>query len=955
MYPRRKSPDDESNKNPSQTGPTHRTGGGVLGAVVGGVKRSTSVTRGVATSFGFRRGGGGGGGSAAAARRLATAHRQDGNGNEDETEPLAAGALQPGRTTPRLAPPKKDALGAKGARFGFRQTQSNRQNKVADLNTPLELVNQNCNNNMLKRAAVPIGSTAVMPTDNNRNNRVMKPPTQAQIGRYTFQSTQLPRPEPVRLIETKSAKTLANNNKRAAGMYQHHQQQYSPEDCASKDGSLTEDSGVGSHISTGYSGDNDPLTGLEQLESSPNFGARRRNSQKCRNLEIIVTPKKTFDVKDMDDSNDSCDSIPPPPLPQLPSAFNVPDNKKRSYQTGLVRERTMEYQRHLEWDNHNGSARKISVTSSEGFSDDYGDEEKTFRDTFRSEKTFFKSATTHKAFLKSRTDNKGDSSPPSSDEPDWTHGGEAMADETSFSFSSSDESRDRNREECRTEPEPAPISAVLIGTALHSLMTCSATSSSGGSMTRSYTNTAAAAAAITANLEDDRLVFEDPKFAAVAAAASNTESLLDDETLMSPTDSILSCTESEEIKKKAERSSSNSKDINEKASPSSPGTPTNASNSLSLSDGKDDFLIDDEIADQPALVFEDNVTPAQPEPFTCSTSQNTSDTTVVMESTPKPKRRPVAFEGSPLSLKTRRGLLRSRAGSLDTLSPCESIASDDLMMDYDVSQSSGLEDCDRIDRNSSCISALNETLVGNSSKGEHSKVRKDWNRSVESIVNRDSFKSNSGSQTSMVSSVGGGCSSVTMGCAAAPRARLLRSRASTPLTPLSAPDSPARRRAALATAVGGATAGYDSDGGGDSLRLDRAAHAAVKQDILGVKAMLVKLKRVLNESETHNPLDSQTILTNGIFSSPYPTTASNCDSLQESEDSATKAKFELAELRKQVLFLQGQIEDRETTIQSLQEQMVKLANENYHANSAPASVTADCQMCNAATQTERCE
>nr|CAH7731905.1 unnamed protein product [Callosobruchus chinensis] len=214
-------------------------------------------------------------------------------------------------------------------------------------------------------------------------------------------------------------------------------------------------------------------------------------------------------------------------------------------------------------------------------------------------------------------------------------------------------------------------------------------------------------------------------------------------------------------------------------------------------------------------------------------------------------------------------------------------------------------------------------------------------------------KDNTGSQTSMVSSGGGGGSSVTIGCAAAPRARLLRSRASTPLTPLSAPDSPARRRAVLANAVGGATTGYDSDGGGDSLRLDRAAHAAVKQDILGVKAMLVKLKRVLNESETHNPLDSQTILTNGIFSSPYPSTASNCDGLQESEDSATKAKFELAELRKQVLFLQGQIEDRETTIQSLQEQMVKLANENYHANSAPASVTADCQMCNAATQTER--
>ncbi|CAH2008284.1 unnamed protein product [Acanthoscelides obtectus] len=209
--------------------------------------------------------------------------------------------------------------------------------------------------------------------------------------------------------------------------------------------------------------------------------------------------------------------------------------------------------------------------------------------------------------------------------------------------------------------------------------------------------------------------------------------------------------------------------------------------------------------------------------------------------------------------------------------------------------------------------------------------------------------SNSGSQTSMVSAASGTAASSI----AAPRARLLRSRASTPLTPLSAPDSPARRRAMLNAAVGGASGGYDSDGGGDSLRLDRAAHQAVKQDILGVKAMLVKLKRVLNESETHNPLDSQTILSNGIFSSPYPDTASNCDSLHESDDSGTKAKFEMAELRKQVLFLQGQIEDRETTIQSMQEQMIKLSNENYHANSAPASVTADCQMCNAATQTER--
>lgn len=82
--------------------------------------------------------------------------------------------------------------------------------------------------------------------------------------------------------------------------------------------------------------------------------------------------------------------------------------------------------------------------------------------------------------------------------------------------------------------------------------------------------------------------------------------LLDDETLISPIESI-SCSEIEVIRKINQHSSSESKDINEKGSPTSPGSPTNASNSLSLSDGKDDFLIDDEIADQPSLVFEDGL------------------------------------------------------------------------------------------------------------------------------------------------------------------------------------------------------------------------------------------------------------------------------------------------------------------------------------------------------------
>lgn len=106
---------------------------------------------------------------------------------------------------------------------------------------------------------------------------------------------------------------------------------------------------------------------------------------------------------------------------------------------------------------------------------------------------------------------------------------------------------------------------------------------------------------------------------------------------------------------------------------------------------------------------------------------------------------------------------------------------------------------------------------------------------------------------------------------------------------------------------------------------------------------------VLFQSETHNPFENQASLTNGNFNSRC-----NFDSDTISDDNEQKSKIELAELRRQILFLQGQLEDKEKTVQSLQEQMIQLTNDNYHANSAPAStVSPENQMCNAATQTER--
>lgn len=103
--------------------------------------------------------------------------------------------------------------------------------------------------------------------------------------------------------------------------------------------------------------------------------------------------------------------------------------------------------------------------------------------------------------------------------------------------------------------------------------------------------------------------------------------LIDDET--SPSDSLISSTASDDVnlKEKAKKQTtieaiikdgSDEKDINlnevspifEVASPISHGTPTHATNSFSFSDGDGnrDFLIDDEIADQPdhLLCFGDN-------------------------------------------------------------------------------------------------------------------------------------------------------------------------------------------------------------------------------------------------------------------------------------------------------------------------------------------------------------
>lgn len=185
------------------------------------------------------------------------------------------------------------------------------------------------------------------------------------------------------------------------------------------------------------------------------------------------------------------------------------------------------------------------------------------------------------------------------------------------------------------------------------------------------------------------------------AATLNDASLLDDET--SPTGSFDSSSGGENEGKRAhqrrnqkltieclnEKVEKDLEDISpelEAISPMSPGTPTHASNSLSLSDVGRDFLIDDEIADQPALLFNDDG-PTTQEGATGNSQTDTPTLRSLQSRSVHSRSKPLGttFESPASSRKSKKSL--SRTGSLDTLSPCTSIASDDMMIDFELHSS----------------------------------------------------------------------------------------------------------------------------------------------------------------------------------------------------------------------------------------------------------------------------
>ncbi|KAH8415602.1 hypothetical protein KR222_006043 [Zaprionus bogoriensis] len=466
-------------------------------------------------------------------------------------------------------------------------------------------------------------------------------------------------------------------------------------------------------------------------------------------------------------------------------------------------------------------------------------------------------------------------------------------------------------------------------------------------------------------------------------------------------------------------------------SPLSPGTPTHASHSLSL--GSDcGNLIDDEIADQPGLLCNSSEaqelatdTPTLMESHTGTAGGNAvgTGTGSLRSLKSQSKARTALQQAIELSLRTpaavRRAVLES-AESLDTLSPCESICSDDLMMDFDLNSS-----VDSIDRGASLRSrsgsdlhklgtelelelngdadadtqAETEAELLSQLECKGSDVMKELNsllrvrlqRTVSSprerisaklparatrLLNRSRLQDQQQQQhqhqhtgndsDNSLRSTHSGASGRKRSSNAASRASTASSSSSLQRRqqqhqhqqqhhhhPLSASGSTRRT-------TGNAELHSSSD---DLMLYDKSFRNAMIQDVLQFKKQLLRLRRILQEvrtslpltpafphhTETLNPFENDNVQ---LFA------ACGLDSKQLNDidlasltSSTTEDPLqELSDLRRQVVYLQGQVDDRDRTIRLQRDLIEQLEAERRQATAGDVTSKERISM---ATQTER--
>ncbi|XP_050669423.1 uncharacterized protein LOC126968405 isoform X3 [Leptidea sinapis] len=971
----------------------------------GAKKRDKSVSggkqsRGVATSFGFRRR------PASTSRADDNARRnktRDNNGNGGSTEDLRAEEVLSGRSTP-LARPRKETSGQP---LRTNRQQHNKTAKVADVGLTAEQAFSSpkdketaINNNSIDKKStntynlVPtqvtgggvtnvIGATG-LPKSVSKQTVILtyqsqqishqdggKVPKsevagirsavatrpqgfdpQRPPGKYTFQTNQLPRPQypAVKTIDSKTIKQVVNNTRKTN----------SGDGWREGAGSaVSSDSGV-------YTGGE----GGEWCEGDVSPRSRRRP----RNLEMVMRGSHSFHLRElqvadldiMDDAVVTGHAVIP--LPKLPSTFAESPETEKEYRVPspvvaapkpIEKNQTM-----TTLDRYRTITRPSRIQNL-----DYKEEEKLVLDR-RQQEVFNKQITTQMSVSSSgvesptAADSSKESSPSCKSEESnfnssaWHNhaAGEAMAtrsqDDVSLALSVSSVEEDKSKFEVKEppkfEPDVPKKTIVITDEPPHPLLMKSITlnqqdalrSTMMGSMTSSNYSTTSTCTdhghTLTLNLES--------KFD-ISALETSTQSLLDDET--SPADSLISSSstsdsndihgdqpsissayqtantktkspdpiveEDDDIidgevpspKNRAGSNSSGSSVSGSKQSPPSPGTPTHASASLSLSDGRDFF--DDEIADQPALLFRKN---NQGSP---SLKRSDSDAGKQL------RRLKDQLTSSPLALRNRKLNGRNpaeRTPSLDTLS---SLASDDLMMDNDLAQSiTSLQSVDdyieRLDSSlRSGLNSLDEKQLREELSSSKNAVRQ-WSQLLQknNLLDKQLAAMAQGRSTESLAS---STTSLTNLGASLPvrTARLLqRSRTQTPSEP------------ALS----------------DGTASPSPAPASLLQDVVDIKTLLLQLKRVLQEpGEERHSMSSETLdpLLAACAESPARGNGRRPPAPPLHPDAC-------ADLRRQILYLQGQLEERDRLVRVLQQQMLRMA-ENHEPR-------AD-DTCNVATQTDR--
>ncbi|XP_037965539.2 uncharacterized protein LOC105382868 isoform X4 [Plutella xylostella] len=1000
------------------SGPHRHTWGGHSGSK-GAKKREKSApgngngngkpSRGVATSFGFRRR------PASSSRADDNARRRkpgDNNGNGGSTEDLRVEEILSGRSTP-LARPRKEAA-AQQLRTN-RQPTISKTAKVGDVNCAAEQAfgvspkdkDSTINNNALdKKGSNPYNSQLVshptqvtsagqttivghagVPKSVTKQTVILtyqpqqllqesrRPPAPRSAsatrapdgprapGKYTFQTNQLPRPQypSVKNVDSKTAKQVANSSRKIA---------------TSTDGWRE---GASSTVST----DSGVWTGGEG--GSPT--ARRRP----RNLEMVMKGAHSFHLRElnMDDLDILDENVVTGhtviPLPKMPSLFDgnpSPDfevpaptynppspimtKPMAPIATAEVTSSPMStLERYRTRTRPSRIQPMLDSKEEEKFVFDRAEPE-----SFAKQELFPKPSS--RAVSPPTVGSSKESSPSCKSEGSsfgnsttgtWQNhaAGEAMAtrsqDDVSLALSVSSCEDDRSKQELKEyvklevevpkktivivdePPAPHPLLMKSINLSQHE----SSRGSLMGSMTSS--NYSTTSTCTNQSLEHNlTLTLEESKFD-ISALETSTHSLLDDET--SPADSLISSTSTTDSNNdlQIERdvtsitssayqtANTNTKTkspvpIEEedgvdgeaflrekedivvqtgeafKNSPESPGTPTHASGSLSLSDGRDFF--DDEIADQPALLFRKN--------NEGSPSLKTVESEASKQLRKSRERINASHANSPQVQRNRKVGMRTggaeRTPSLDTLS---SLASDDLMMNDDLARSiTSLQSVDdyieRLDSSlRSGLNSLDERQL-HQELSSQSAVRQ-WSQLLEQSSRLDlQLAAMAGSTTHSLTASTTSLSNIGASLPVRTARLLQRSRAQTP-----------------------SDAGV-SDGSASP------APANILQDVVDIKTLLLQLKRVLQEpgDELHS-MSSETL-------DPLLTVCAESPARANGRPPPALRADACAEMRRQILYLQSQLEERDRLVKVLQSQMHKMA-ETHDARPD--------DTCTVATQTDR--